>query len=193
MIHFIGKDKPWTKGRHALSGSGVYRELLGRWWAVYDRHLKPVSVFVRLKQLAPADICQVQQFVPGQTFSAPSTVVRQHVAGEATDAYGGVAPEEHIPLPPPTEIAPVFTQPQAEIPIVTVEPPFAEPPTTQREERREGREEPAHEEVPVPVPVLAPAPQQWQQPPPEPRSFPAPQSQWDATRWALKDPVDVKC
>lgn len=42
VVHFIGKDKPWIKGRHALSGSGVYRELLSRWWAVYDRHLKPV-------------------------------------------------------------------------------------------------------------------------------------------------------
>ena len=43
MIHFIGKDKPWIMGRHGMGGSGIYRELLGRWWAVYDRHLKPVS------------------------------------------------------------------------------------------------------------------------------------------------------
>ncbi|KAF2817335.1 nucleotide-diphospho-sugar transferase [Mytilinidion resinicola] len=42
MVHFIGKDKPWTKGRQ--SPGGVYNELLGRWWAVYDKHLKGQSV-----------------------------------------------------------------------------------------------------------------------------------------------------
>lgn len=42
MTHFIGKEKPWTLGRQALatSGSGVYKELLGRWWSVYDRHYR---------------------------------------------------------------------------------------------------------------------------------------------------------
>jgi glycogenin glucosyltransferase len=43
-VHFIGKDKPWS-GRHA-GGSGVYGELLARWWAVHNRHLhkpKPAS------------------------------------------------------------------------------------------------------------------------------------------------------
>jgi glycogenin glucosyltransferase len=44
LIHFIGKDKPWMKGRHGMNATGIYRELLGRWWAVYDRHLKPVSL-----------------------------------------------------------------------------------------------------------------------------------------------------
>lgn len=36
-VHFIGKEKPWS-GRHA-GGSGVYGELLARWWAVHNRHL----------------------------------------------------------------------------------------------------------------------------------------------------------
>jgi glycogenin glucosyltransferase len=44
MVHFIGKDKPWTRGRQSKVGAGVYSELLAQWWAVYDRHLKnPVS------------------------------------------------------------------------------------------------------------------------------------------------------
>ncbi|KAL5438591.1 hypothetical protein PMIN07_011666 [Paraphaeosphaeria minitans] len=38
-VHFIGKDKPWTTGRHGPGGYGVYNELLARWWAVHDRHL----------------------------------------------------------------------------------------------------------------------------------------------------------
>jgi glycogenin glucosyltransferase len=39
-VHFIGKDKPWSTGRQGPSGYGVYNDLLARWWAVYDRHLK---------------------------------------------------------------------------------------------------------------------------------------------------------
>ena len=41
LVHFIGKDKPWTSGRRASSAaSGVFKELLGKWWSVYDRHYK---------------------------------------------------------------------------------------------------------------------------------------------------------
>jgi glycogenin glucosyltransferase len=44
MVHFIGKDKPWTKGRQALQNeqAGVYKELLGAWWSVYDSHFTAV-------------------------------------------------------------------------------------------------------------------------------------------------------
>ena len=44
LVHFIGKEKPWTKGRRALQNeqSNVYKELLGRWWAVYDKHYTAV-------------------------------------------------------------------------------------------------------------------------------------------------------
>jgi glycogenin glucosyltransferase len=43
LVHFIGKDKPWMLGKDVMSdtsASGVYNELLGRWWSVYDRHYK---------------------------------------------------------------------------------------------------------------------------------------------------------
>ena len=40
MIHFIGQDKPWTLGRESRGPAGVNEELLGRWWAVYDRHYR---------------------------------------------------------------------------------------------------------------------------------------------------------
>ncbi|EMD90264.1 glycosyltransferase family 8 protein [Bipolaris maydis ATCC 48331] len=35
-VHFIGKNKPWT-GNHP-GGSGVYGELVARWWAVHQKH-----------------------------------------------------------------------------------------------------------------------------------------------------------
>ncbi|KAI0834180.1 glycosyltransferase family 8 protein [Hypoxylon sp. FL0890] len=40
MVHFIGPDKPWFKGRRASVGSSPYDEMTGRWWAVYDRHYR---------------------------------------------------------------------------------------------------------------------------------------------------------
>ncbi|OAP61227.1 hypothetical protein AYL99_03428 [Fonsecaea erecta] len=43
-VHFIGKDKPWTLGRDNKLNAGVYGELLGMWWSVYDRHYRPKTV-----------------------------------------------------------------------------------------------------------------------------------------------------
>lgn len=43
MAHFIGKDKPWSQGREANQGSTPYDEMVGRWWAVYDRHYRESS------------------------------------------------------------------------------------------------------------------------------------------------------
>ncbi len=40
MVHFIGTDKPWTRGRDASTGSSPFDKMVGRWWAVYDSHYK---------------------------------------------------------------------------------------------------------------------------------------------------------
>ena len=40
LVHYIGSEKPWTQGRHVASTGSVYDELLGRWWAVFDRHFR---------------------------------------------------------------------------------------------------------------------------------------------------------
>lgn len=40
IVHYIGNDKPWITGREGTGASGVYEELLGRWWSVYDRHYR---------------------------------------------------------------------------------------------------------------------------------------------------------
>lgn len=46
LVHFIGPDKPWQQGREVSTTSGSPAdELLGRWWAAYDRHYRaPVSI-----------------------------------------------------------------------------------------------------------------------------------------------------
>ena len=38
MIHFIGSSKPWDLPRNAFYAESTYSQLLGKWWAVYDRH-----------------------------------------------------------------------------------------------------------------------------------------------------------
>lgn len=49
MVHFTGREKPWMRARKegSVSGNGgegvVFRELVGRWWGVYERHFGGVS------------------------------------------------------------------------------------------------------------------------------------------------------
>lgn len=40
MVHFIGQDKPWFQGRTAATSDTPFDEMVGRWWAVYDRHYR---------------------------------------------------------------------------------------------------------------------------------------------------------
>ncbi|KAF2209242.1 glycosyltransferase family 8 protein [Cercospora zeae-maydis SCOH1-5] len=39
MVHFIGKEKPWHRGREQHGAPAAFQEMNSRWWAVYDRHL----------------------------------------------------------------------------------------------------------------------------------------------------------
>lgn len=38
MVHFIGREKPWQRGRNAQGTPSAFQEMLSRWWMVYDRH-----------------------------------------------------------------------------------------------------------------------------------------------------------
>lgn len=38
MVHFIGREKPWQRGRSAQGTPSAFQEMLSRWWMVYDRH-----------------------------------------------------------------------------------------------------------------------------------------------------------
>ena len=45
-VHYIGTEKPWFMGRsQASGGGGVHEELVGRWWAVYDKHYRIPVLF----------------------------------------------------------------------------------------------------------------------------------------------------
>ncbi|KAG5296934.1 glycogenin [Histoplasma ohiense] len=43
LVHYIGMQKPWNLPRQAFPLESPYNQLLGRWWATYDRHYKPVK------------------------------------------------------------------------------------------------------------------------------------------------------
>lgn len=103
-VHFIGKDKPWSSGRTGGGGPGVYNELLARWWAVYDRHLKAATT---------------PQSGEGPSGRRYSTTVQQYVHGQATSADFGTSSLQHIAA------VPDIVEPEA--PIITTEAPLSEP------------------------------------------------------------------
>ncbi|SLM39851.1 Nucleotide-diphospho-sugar transferases [Lasallia pustulata] len=85
MLHFIGHDKPWFTGREAKGSGGVYEEMLGRWWSVYDRHYRaPMSAYSS-----------------GQTHQGERRV-RQYVKGEATSSKTVKPPRTEETLPDKT-------------------------------------------------------------------------------------------
>ncbi|OAX80808.1 hypothetical protein ACJ72_04851 [Emergomyces africanus] len=43
LVHYIGLRKPWNLPRQAFPLESPYNQLLGRWWATYDRHYRPVK------------------------------------------------------------------------------------------------------------------------------------------------------
>jgi glycogenin len=48
MVHFIGGNKPWFQGRQTTTGDTPFDEMVGRWWAVYDRHYRVLVSFPSL-------------------------------------------------------------------------------------------------------------------------------------------------
>ncbi|KAH7136072.1 nucleotide-diphospho-sugar transferase [Dendryphion nanum] len=107
-VHFIGKDKPWAR-RTGSSGPGVYNELLARWWAVHDRHLKTAE--------SPKSS---QIIYGGFSGHASSKTAQQHVEGEKAstgsdpshvpDIVVEPAPSTEQPLSDPGELAEIIDQ-----------------------------------------------------------------------------------
>ncbi|CAK7230527.1 glycogenin glucosyltransferase [Sporothrix curviconia] len=73
MVHFIGADKPWTQGRGAFHGGGAYDEMVGQWWAVYDRHYRPASPHPSASDLpaAPPPPEIIQYFQKNEPYRPP--------------------------------------------------------------------------------------------------------------------------
>ncbi|KAJ9246675.1 CAZyme family GT8 [Paecilomyces variotii] len=63
LLHFIGAQKPWNLPRQVLPREAPYNQLLGRWWATYDRHYRP----------------EVTSYEPGYSQVLPQTVPRHGI------------------------------------------------------------------------------------------------------------------
>ncbi|BCS23823.1 glycogenin [Aspergillus puulaauensis] len=44
LVHFIGSQKPWNMSRQVTPFDSPFNQLLGRWWAIYDRHYYPIAI-----------------------------------------------------------------------------------------------------------------------------------------------------
>jgi len=75
LVHFIGTEKPWLQGRDEATGNSPFDQMVGRWWAVYDRHYRketPQATPSQPEQQAPPI---VQYFVKGEFQPTVSYVV----------------------------------------------------------------------------------------------------------------------
>jgi lipopolysaccharide biosynthesis glycosyltransferase len=156
IIHYIGKDKPWTLGRDNKLSSGVYGELLGRWWAVYDKHYRlPVRWKLRVMRTEqPLTGAQDSAYYSGQ-YQERSKTVQDYVKGEETMYLPGYS-QRQPEAPPRINIE----EPQ-EAPVVATEQPMDDQPETSKQVQQEATE---------PAPTI------------EQRKFSAPQVDWDPAR-----------
>lgn len=100
VLHYIGPDKPWTMGREGRGSAGVYEELLGRWWAVYDRHYRAPVGMENYQRTSFVDPSQTTAYISGQS-KPTSREVQQHVKGEvSTTDYGYSSAASAIPSIP---------------------------------------------------------------------------------------------
>ena len=112
MVHFIGSDKPWQKGRSVNGASGAYQELLSRWWAVYDRHFHVSTMDYVSGRREP-----IQHVVQHEVNDGPQSSDQAYYAT-------GYPVDSTSPAPPPT--TPEY-KPPLEASAVTTDAPFREP------------------------------------------------------------------
>ncbi|KIV77367.1 hypothetical protein, variant 1 [Exophiala sideris] len=95
VVHFIGQDKPWTLGRDNKMNTGVYGELLGHWWSVYDRHYRSQET-TKYDTRTYNSAKKVQDYVRGEEpLYVPSYSNQQSAPGHPSPPQHG-----QIPLPP---------------------------------------------------------------------------------------------
>jgi glycogenin len=174
LVHFIGRDKPWTMGRDHKHTSGVYGELLGRWWSTYDKHYRVHVGILPKTDILLAEIDRQTSYYSKQTQDAPRTV-QYYVKGEKTTSYLGYSQAEPQPNqpPPPT----IHVQPPPEASVTTTEGAMGDQPEPVEQMDKEEFE---------PTPTA------------EQRRFSAPHMEWDASRYVqcsmlIQSLISVQC
>ncbi|KAH9861261.1 hypothetical protein IAQ61_010998 [Plenodomus lingam] len=178
-IHFVGKNKPWS-GQQS-GGSGVYGELLARWWAVHNRHLN-----------RPKAIAQSEAGVEGDRTTLntiPATAAQPEASAITTEPpitdHGDLAAniDQNVIEPTPTSQQRKFSAPEMEWDATRSGPPtdsrpeaanfpsqtytFSESPTLFKAPQDMGykvpENKPEHTEMPKPI-------FPWEQEPDRPRA-----------------------
>ncbi|KAG2418304.1 hypothetical protein HFD88_001405 [Aspergillus terreus] len=192
MVHFIGAQKPWNMPRQVSPTEAPYNQLLGRWWAIYDRHYRPVITV--LPPLVPSEggehyVEHIPPKPPAPTQDAlPGSSEWPTMASEPSV-------EAHVPAPPAPVLSVVPQYVRGEEHVATY--------VTQHHGTTTAAIPAQHHlETGIPQTSHAPShpggPQAYQAPaepappsepshqpppiPPEPPIFEAPKSEWDASR-----------
>ncbi|EXJ79903.1 hypothetical protein A1O3_08188 [Capronia epimyces CBS 606.96] len=144
-VHFIGPDKPWTLGRENKHNTGAYGQLLGMWWAVFDKHYRPKVSGHEKRGDDVADGSKAITHHDSRTYRSTKKV-QDYVRGEepfyiadwsrqesGSNPHQQPSPphQEQLPLPPHTEVS----QSGSNQPV-SVELPHRDAPTPTVEQRR---------------------------------------------------------
>ncbi|MCJ1474908.1 hypothetical protein MMC13_003568 [Lambiella insularis] len=120
LVHYIGHEKPWKMGRDVKGASGTYDELLGRWWAVYDRHFRsPTSAYISGQTARSSRI--VQQYVMGEAYPANHGFSSTNPSPQHYETTSASVPVSEQPLTENTEMVEESTHLGEVTPIPTAE------------------------------------------------------------------------
>lgn len=114
LIHFIGSQKPWNMSRQVAPADSPYNQLLGRWWAIYDRHYRPVARAASVAECIYRP--ENEPTLPGEISTSQSEPPMEPPPS-ATPQY--IPPDESYPSfqGPPTETQPVVHSEPAWTPL----------------------------------------------------------------------------
>ncbi|EHY57073.1 glycogenin glucosyltransferase [Exophiala dermatitidis] len=105
VVHFIGADKPWTLGRDNRFNTGVYGELLGMWWAEYDKHYRRKTT-TRYDTRNYRSKKTVQDYVRGEEPLYVADWSHQgSAAGQGSQPQPSSSHQGQVPLPPEITIS----------------------------------------------------------------------------------------
>ncbi|GES60837.1 putative capsule-associated protein CAP1 [Aspergillus terreus] len=192
MVHFIGAQKPWNMPRQVSPTEAPYNQLLGRWWAIYDRHYR--AVMTVLPPLVPSEGGEhYVEYIPPQPPAPTQDALPGSSEWPTPASESGV--EAYVPEPPAPvlSVVPQYVRGEEHVATYVTQHPgttTAAIPAQQHLETEipQTSHAPSHpsgpqayqaptEPAPPSEPSHQPAPIQ-----PEPPIFEAPKSEWDASR-----------